>query len=130
MDESRRIDWLKVLRYRLLATTEGPWWREDATSRTPTVWFAAGGDVAAKMRVALVNLPQDADFIADARNAMPALLDLAEAMRDALGGECNYDHHGYCQEHVWLQTEPVCPHKRASEALAVLQEAMDRAREQ
>lgn len=25
---------------------------------------------------------------------------------------CGYDHHGYCQEHGWFETEPACPHSR------------------
>lgn len=30
--------------------------------------------------------------------------------------DCRYDHHGYCQEHGWLQ-EGVCPNKRAKQLL-------------
>jgi hypothetical protein len=30
---------------------------------------------------------------------------------------CQYDHHGYCQAHGWLQIEPRCPHLRAKELL-------------
>lgn len=26
---------------------------------------------------------------------------------------CHYDHHGYCQAHMWFDTHPVCPHARA-----------------
>lgn len=26
---------------------------------------------------------------------------------------CHYDHHGYCQAHMWFATEPRCPHARA-----------------
>ena len=29
------------------------------------------------------------------------------------GGKCTFDHHGYCQEHGWFETEPACPHGRA-----------------
>ena len=29
--------------------------------------------------------------------------------------DCWYDHHGYCQAHGWLHTEPSCPVKRARE---------------
>jgi len=25
---------------------------------------------------------------------------------------CTFDHHGYCQEHGWFETEPACPHSR------------------
>lgn len=31
---------------------------------------------------------------------------------------CWFDHHGYCQAHGWMQTEPACPHQRAKDALA------------
>jgi hypothetical protein len=30
-------------------------------------------------------------------------------------GDCWYDHHGYCQEHMWFYDDVVCPHKRAKE---------------
>jgi len=43
------------------------------------------------------------------------LLSLLSALTD--GGECRYDHHGYCQEHGWFYTDEVCPHKRAKELL-------------
>jgi len=33
-------------------------------------------------------------------------------------GPCQPDHHGYCQEHYWFETEPVCPHARAKHLLA------------
>lgn len=26
---------------------------------------------------------------------------------------CQLDHHGYCQSHGWMRTEPTCPHGRA-----------------
>lgn len=32
-------------------------------------------------------------------------------------GECQLDHHGYCQTHGWMATEPPCPHARAKELL-------------
>lgn len=31
---------------------------------------------------------------------------------------CSYDHHGYCQVHGWMATEPRCPHARAQDLLA------------
>lgn len=31
--------------------------------------------------------------------------------------ECDYDHHGYCQEHGWFDPDIPCPHKRAKELL-------------
>jgi len=32
--------------------------------------------------------------------------------------ECNYDHHGNCQEHGWTGIDPSCPRKRAKELIA------------
>jgi hypothetical protein len=26
---------------------------------------------------------------------------------------CRFDHHGYCQTHGWMETDPKCPHYRA-----------------
>ena len=31
--------------------------------------------------------------------------------------DCQFDHHGYCQAHVWLDERP-CPHARAKTILA------------
>lgn len=31
---------------------------------------------------------------------------------------CEYDHHGYCQAHGWMETDPRCPHSRAKDVLA------------
>lgn len=39
-------------------------------------------------------------------------------------GMCRFDHHGYCQEHGWFETEPACPHGRAK-ALGLGGEATD-----
>lgn len=33
---------------------------------------------------------------------------------------CQFDHHGYCQEHGWLETDPPCPIPRARAALGLL----------
>lgn len=41
------------------------------------------------------------------------LLELIDQMRDP--DPCWYDHHGYCQAHGWMYTEPRCPHARAAE---------------
>lgn len=30
---------------------------------------------------------------------------------------CQLDHHGYCQSHGWMRTEPTCPHGRAEALL-------------
>jgi hypothetical protein len=31
--------------------------------------------------------------------------------------DCDYDHHGYCQAHMWFEDDVVCPVKRAKEIL-------------
>ncbi len=38
------------------------------------------------------------------------LFDLVSDLADM--GKCWYDHHGYCQEHGWLDSG-ICPHARA-----------------
>lgn len=30
---------------------------------------------------------------------------------------CRLDHHGYCQSHGWMRSEPTCPHGRAEALL-------------
>lgn len=60
----------------------------------------------------------DADLIIAARNKGPALIDevrtLRALVRDFLDPDlCWFDHHGYCQVHGWLKTDPACPHGRA-----------------
>lgn len=30
---------------------------------------------------------------------------------------CWFDHHGYCQAHWWMETDPECPHERAKRVL-------------
>lgn len=39
------------------------------------------------------------------------LLNLIECIRHQ--SECSLDHHGYCQEHGWINDE-MCPHKMAN----------------
>jgi len=53
--------------------------------------------------------------------------DKAEAERDAAlslvrdlmdSHPCDhFDHHGYCQTHGWMQTDPPCPHGRAAKLM-------------
>ncbi len=44
--------------------------------------------------------------------------DLLDLVRDFVDPDpCSFDHHGYCQAHGWLDTEPRCPHARAKEML-------------
>lgn len=40
--------------------------------------------------------------------------DLAEA---EFKRPCSFDHHGYCQEHGWFETDPPCPIPRAKALL-------------
>lgn len=42
------------------------------------------------------------------------LLDLIYDLAD--DGQCRLDHHGYCQEHGWMETTE-CPHARARRVL-------------
>lgn len=32
---------------------------------------------------------------------------------------CWYDHHGYCQEHGWFDTDPICPVRRGRDLLGL-----------
>ncbi len=32
---------------------------------------------------------------------------------------CDFDHHGYCQAHIWFRTDPSCPQSRAKEILGL-----------
>lgn len=41
------------------------------------------------------------------------LMQLVDEMRDP--DPCWYDHHGYCQAHGWMETDPRCPHARAGD---------------
>ena len=55
--------------------------------------------------------------------AVEALLDLIRDLYD--DSDCWYDHHGYCQGHGWMKTDPACPHARAKTMLAVNAEPED-----
>jgi hypothetical protein len=49
---------------------------------------------------------------------MPDRAELIEIIRDLTDPDpCQYDHHGYCQAHGWMDTEPRCPHARAADLL-------------
>lgn len=52
----------------------------------------------------------------DAARLDPVLRELLEHLTDE--DPCWFDHHGYCQAHGWMETEPRCPHARAKELLA------------
>ena len=51
------------------------------------------------------------------KTSLPA--DVIALIEDFTGDEpCQLDHHGYCQQHYWFETEPACPHARAKQLLA------------
>jgi hypothetical protein len=54
------------------------------------------------------------------RNAERALADQLAALVEDLttDEECDLDHHGYCQTHMWFNWTSSCPHTRAPAALA------------
>lgn len=49
-------------------------------------------------------------------DGMRALMALLADLTDP--DDCTYDHHGYCQAHMWFQVDPPCPHARAKQILA------------
>lgn len=66
----------------------------------------------------------DAQMIIAARNQGPALIDEVRTLRGLVSDfldpdPCSFDHHGYCQAHMYLGGEPgSCPHGRARKMLA------------
>ena len=51
------------------------------------------------------------------KTSLPA--DVIALIEDLTRNEpCRPDHHGYCHEHLWFETEPACPHARAKQLLA------------
>lgn len=59
------------------------------------------------------------DELVAARQMRELLTDLADP------DPCWFDHHGYCQAHGWMATDPHCPHARAKELLAELSQRAD-----
>lgn len=51
-----------------------------------------------------------------ARAEKADLMQLVDDLRDP--DPCWYDHHGYCQAHGWMETDPRCPDARAAELFA------------
>lgn len=66
-----------------------------------------------------LTLTEDAREITEAvMGAVGAELEQARALiRDLADDEpcSHFDHHGYCQTHGWLETDPPCPHGRAQQ---------------
>jgi hypothetical protein len=50
------------------------------------------------------------------RTAAAADLELIRDLADP--DPCWFDHHGYCQAHGWMATDPRCPHARAAARIA------------
>jgi len=46
------------------------------------------------------------------------LREIIHLLEETEPDECSFDHHGYCQAHGWMATEPRCPHVLANEALS------------
>ena len=50
--------------------------------------------------------------------SMPLLSQAIEIIVDLYDdSDCIFDHHGYCQTHGWMTTEPICPMARARKFL-------------
>lgn len=45
-------------------------------------------------------------------------VDVLRELSEVEDQPCRYDHHGYCQEHGWFETDPPCAIKRAREIWA------------
>lgn len=60
------------------------------------------------------NVGRELGFIGGAPQPAPDASDLVELVRDFLDPEpCSHDHHGYCQQHNWFDSDTTCPHARA-----------------
>lgn len=68
------------------------------------------------------------EALAEAARAQSVIDDLAQLVRDLADREpCeDFDHHGQCQTHGWLQ-EGVCPHARARDILTAQEAGESRA---
>jgi hypothetical protein len=125
-------DRLAAIRARHEAMTH-PDWRDVTTVGVLLTALDQAGAEAADLREALTERRTAARKLAEHADEVTAERDaaLAEAgaLRDKLvavtglladltdPGECWYDHHGYCQEHGWFDTDPRCPHARAKALL-------------
>ena len=50
------------------------------------------------------------EAIADMVLALPEMQAIRQYIEDTVSTEeCGYDHHGYCQAHMWFETDPACP---------------------
>ena len=103
------------IRARIAAATEGPWsWDDDPDLTQDSVW-ADDGDIVASTYGSTAKGSTDADdarFIANARQDIPALLAVADAAADLIAAGC-WNHADHSAER--------CRAGRLREALAALE---------
>jgi len=54
------------------------------------------------------------------KDILKIAIQLLEMLADE--DECEYDHHGYCQVHGWMDSEVECPHKQVKQFLEMMKE--------
>jgi hypothetical protein len=81
----------------------------------PGVHVAEHAAPASEAAVSAVVELLERDFVRPLRDTVIELHGVLVDMVDP--DPCQYDHHGYCQAHGWLQTQPPCPHLRAKKLL-------------
>lgn len=93
-----------ALAWEKLTDTEREQWRYAARS-------------ALTVAATLVATPAYDRGVAAGRTAAAAdhLIELIQDLADP--DPCTFDHHGYCQAHGWMATDPHCPHARARDVL-------------
>lgn len=121
--DERQLD-LAPIKARTEAATDAPWHPVDLRHQRGgqiRIFPKRGGWIIANVLAKGDNPDADAEFVAHAREDIPALIAEVESLRAILADlvdpdSCWFDHHGYCQAHTWL-TEGECPHSRAKKAL-------------
>ena len=109
----------------------GNWCQACTMTRSRLRWGYAEeheGNVMRAPQSTLLRAIRENARAATERDEQRSRADKAEAERDAAvrlvrdlrdPSPCNhFDHHGYCQTHGWMQTDPPCPHARAATYLA------------
>jgi len=92
-----------------------------------STWIMTDGHLVPYTKVNMPQRPTES-LIADLRRriAIPWLMTEAADRLEQLAAICtdmaefdlcDLDHHGYCQAHRWLHTDPPCPHLRARTVL-------------
>lgn len=90
--------------------TKAPWLISESGLTIETA-HSPDGHVIASMNDIGNKVQADARLIAKAPKMYEALKDVYE------GTDCDLDHHGYCQEHGWLQ-DGLCPQFRIGRILS------------